>query len=237
MLIAGAARWTACCAAALFLLVPAAAAAAHPPWELQTPVESPQAPAGRSPSTGEGSFQGHPADRDRSVSQAVRLSELQSVSVDGVDHFVFALEPAGSRGDHDGALDVLRLYIADREDILNPEALAMEGDLLLDLLLSRSGGWIAGDTPGRDRAGGRAAYVVPARAFAGIDPDRYLYLHSKYAASSGTSPPAAPSPDEEDASALPRGRGGPRDVAEPATPLLLAAGLLAVGLAGRRPQS
>jgi hypothetical protein len=226
-------------AVALALIALPVIAAALPSVEIPAPTESPFAPAGSSPSLGAGGIPRGTMGDDRGGNHSFQLSELRPVSVDGVDYYAFALDPEETNRAHsrDASLDVLRLYIAERGDIRSIEALTLEGDLLLDLLAGGGVGWIAGRrSSDREGRGNRAEYLVPTGAFRGIDPDRYLYLHSRFAATSGGTSHGSGSAEAGDRHGRSHEHCDHPPVAEPATLLLVAPGLLAAVLARRHAQ-
>ena len=199
--------------------------------------ENAHAPARGSPSFDADEPFRNSVDNLRSGSHSFRLSELQSVSIEGIDYYAFSLDARetapGRLGDR--SLDVLRLYFAGRGDIESLDEVAIEGSL----------GWEkpAGSYWERHRDGGiegrgnnadRREVLIPRSAFEGIDPDRYLYLYSRFAATSGGArgriDPVEDSDELDDWYALRRRHA----VAEPGTMLLIATGLLAASLGRRR---
>lgn len=222
---------------ALAFITAPAVAAILPHMNAPAPTEGPPALAGSSPSIGAEGSHGNTMGDDRGGTHSFRLSELRPVSVDGIDYYAFSLDPEETNPGHsrDGSLDVLRLYAADRGDIRSIEALSTEGDLLLDLLAVEGAGWIRGGGPSdHGERGNRAEYLVPSSLCRGVDQDRYLYLYSRFAATSGGHPHRPSRGNEGRHGGGPHIGGEHHDVSEPATLLLMAPGLLAAALARRR---
>lgn len=223
--------------AGLLLAAAPAIAAIMPHADIPTWAEGPPARAGGSLSSGAEVTPGNTMGDDRGGTHGFRLSELRPVAVDGVDYYVFLLDPEETNPGHspDGALDVLRLYVAERADIRSLDALTAEGSLLIDLLIGGGAGWMRErETGDRGRGGNRIEYLVPSNLCRGIDPDRYLYLYSRFAATSGGSGRGPSLEDEDRRGPAPRDQWPPPGVPEPTSLLLVAPGLLAVALAGRR---
>jgi len=175
------------------------------------------------------------AKSDPNFTHSLKLGDLATVNVNGVDYYQFTLdidEPNNGPKRYI-SLDMMDLYIANRGDIESYAALTGEGTLKWsldgagDATVYLDGGNLSSGNGGDDMEA-----LIPTSAFAGVDPNKYLYLYSKFGATSGMQ--ADPNFDSdasfEEWRAL---RGGPPTASEPATMSLLGLGLAGL-LASRR---
>lgn len=182
------------------------------------------------------------AKSDPNYTHSLTLGELATVTVGGVDYYQFTLDidEPNSGPKRYISLDVMDLYIAGRGDIESYAALTGEGSLKWsldgagDATVYLNGGNLSSGNGGDDMQA-----LIPKSAFAGVDPNKYLYLYSKFGATSGMQADANMDADAsfEEWRAL-RG-GGPPQAAEPATVTLLGMGmlgLLASRVRGKRNQ-
>jgi len=181
-------------------------------------------------------------------SRSFRLSELQSVSVDGSDYYAFLLDARDAAPGHakDLSLDALRLYSAERSDLRSLEAVAVGGALGWEMPGNAvKWPWGAGDADFR-RGTDRRVILIARSAFEGVDPDRYLYLYSRFSSISDGMGDRGGHVDKgrglSDWHALEAGPlvaepptpTSPPPVAEPSTLLMIGTGLLAAVSAGKR---
>jgi len=175
------------------------------------------------------------AKSDPNFTHSLKLGDLGIINVGGIDYYQFTLdidEPNNGPKRYI-SLDMMDLYIASRGDIESYAALTGEGTLKWsldgagDATVYLDGGNLSSGNGGDDMQA-----LIPTSAFAGVDPNKYLYLYSKFGATTGMQ--ADPNFDSdasfEEWRAL-RG-GGPPDAAEPGTATLLGLGL--AFLAARR---
>ena len=110
-------------------------------------------------------------------SHSLRLSSLETVTVDGTEYYAFQLvvhEPASARFE-DLSLEQLRFYVADRGDIESLGALAAEGDLRWDMdAVGKPDPAVGEAWLERGARGKTSEYLILKSSFAGIDLNKYL---------------------------------------------------------------
>jgi hypothetical protein len=176
------------------------------------------------------------AKSDPNYTHSLLMSELAVVNVGGVDYYKFTLdidEPNAGPLRYI-SLDMMDLYVADRGDIESYAALTGEGSLKWSLDGAGDATvYLDGSNLSSGNGGDDMEALIPTSAFAGVAGSKYLYLYSKFGATSGMQADANFDSDAsfEEWRAL-KG-GGPPDAAEPATMSLLGLGVVGL-LASRR---
>ena len=175
------------------------------------------------------------AKSDPNFTHSLQLGELATINVGGIDYYQFTLdidEPNNGPKRYI-SLDMMDLYVAGRGDIESYAALTGEGALRWsldgagDATVYLDGGNLSSGNGGDDMQA-----LIPKSAFAGVSGSQYLYLYSKFGATTGmradtrissTDPNFDSDASFEEWRAL---RGSTPQVAEPGTVTLLGIGLL-----------
>ena len=166
------------------------------------------------------------AKSDPNYTHSLLLSDLATVNRNGTDYYCFSLDldEPNSGVFRYLSLDELRLYTADTGSIATLADLQSQGSLQWDM---DGGGnstiYLDGAISPGNGADDMRVYV-PTSAFAGVDPSRYLYLYSKFGATSGMQA------DNFDANASFEEWSAVRTTSTAAEPGVL--GLLGMGLLG-----
>jgi hypothetical protein len=185
---------------------------------------------GRAPLDGVGSS---------SFNHAIRLGDLATVSKGGVDYYAFSLdldEPDHGSGRY-VSLDELKFYVSNDEDLSSLSALTNPSKATLKWSLDARHNttvYLDGGAHSPGNGPDDMQVLIPKSAFAGVGADKYLYLYSKFGATSGMGC------DNfntnwgcEEWRTLKR---CPPSAAEPSTLWLLCAGVVGAVLIGRRNQ-
>lgn len=175
------------------------------------------------------------AKSDPNYTHSLTIGSLDTITQDGTDYYKFTLdidEPNAGPFKYI-SLDDFQLYVADRGNIESLSALHAEGTLKWDMdgpqdaTVYLNGGNLSPGNGGDDMQ-----VLIPKSAFLGVDPNKYLYLYSKFGATSGM---AADANFDANASFEEwRAQLAPPSVAEPTTMMLLGGGLLSLAMARSR---
>jgi hypothetical protein len=176
------------------------------------------------------------AKSDPNYTHSLLLSDLATVNRGGVDYYCFSLdldEPDAGPLRY-LSLDELKLYVADTGNIGSLADLTSQGTLKWDMDgAGNSTIYLDGALSPGNGADDMRLYV-PTSAFAGVPTSKYLYLYSKFGATSGMQA------DNYDANASFEEWSALRDTptaAEPGMLGLFGAGLLGLIATRRRPKS
>jgi hypothetical protein len=176
------------------------------------------------------------AKSDPNFTHSLTVGSLATITQGGVDYYKFTLDidEPNSGPFRYISLDDFELYVADRGNIESLATLHSEGVLKWDMdgagdaTVYLNGGNLSSGNGSDDMQ-----VLIPKSFFAGVDPSKYLYLYSKFGATSGMGA------DNYDANAsFEEWRAltttPPPSAAEPGTLTLLGGGLLGLAIAGLR---
>jgi len=175
------------------------------------------------------------AKSDPNYTHSLQLGSLQTVSQGGTDYYAFSLdidEPNAGPMRYI-SLDELKFYVADTGNIASLADLTTMGTLKWDMDGQQSTTvYLNGGALSPGNGADDMQVLIPKSAFAGVDPNKYLYLYSKFGATNGMGA------DNYDADAsFEEWRAltnQPPTAAEPTTLWLMGAGLVGAVMAGRR---
>jgi hypothetical protein len=178
------------------------------------------------------------AKSDPNYTHSLQLGSLETVNQGGVDYYAFSLDidEPNSGPFRYISLDELKFYTADvgdlatLADLTNPSIATLRWDLdgVQNSTVYLNGGALSSGNGADDMQ-----VLIPKSAFAGVDPSKYLYLYSKFGATSGM---GANNYDANASFEEWRALAKQPTVAEPTTLWLMGAGLLGVAATGRRKQ-
>jgi hypothetical protein len=175
------------------------------------------------------------AKSDPNFTHSLTVGSLATITQGGTDYYKFTLdidEPNAGQFKYI-SLDDFELYVADRGNIESLATLHSEGVLKWDMdgagdaTVYLNGGNLSSGNGSDDMQ-----VLIPKSFFNGVDPAKYLYLYSKFGATSGMGA------DNYDANAsFEEWRaelGPPPSAAEPSTITLIGGGLLGLAMARSR---
>ncbi len=124
------------------------------------------------------------AKSDLTFTHSLTLGQLATVNQGGVDYYMFTLdidEPNSGPLKYI-SLDQFKLYTADTGDLANLSTATLRWDMdgVGDATVYLNGGNLSSGNGQADMQ-----VLVPATAFAGVDPGKYLYLYSMFGATTG----------------------------------------------------
>jgi len=172
------------------------------------------------------------AKSDPNFTHSLTIGSLATVTQSGTDYYRFTLdidEPNNGPKKYI-SLDDFKLYVADRGNIESLSTLQSEGALKWDMdgagdaTVYLNGGNLSSGNGGDDMQ-----VLIPKSFFTGVDPGKYLYLYSKFGATTGMAADYGSDASFEEWRAE-LGQAPPPSVAEPTTMMLLGGGLLGLAI-------